>query len=194
MLLLYILLKEKGKDDDIESIGRNIRTVIICEKEGAMNIRCLADDYAVKEKNSIYYVYNVLYEEELKKVLFALLIGLFIPEASDYYIPICIQIKKPQGAILIRENLEVIGSAEIEYFIIKHQYKKWKKAYAIVRSIIYTLCVLLVLGFISLFLKTNYHFVMGICVVAVIFLALGAILKLELNNKKRKKYEVRDMQ
>lgn len=64
-----------------------------------MSIRCLANDYVVKEKDNIYYVYNEVYEDTLGKIIIASLIGLLIPKASDYYLPICIKIKKRKGIL-----------------------------------------------------------------------------------------------
>lgn len=158
-----------------------------------MSIRCLANDYVVKEKDNIYYVYNEVYEDTLGKIIIASLIGLLIPEASDYYLPICIKIKKTQGHIIITKNLEVNGSGDFKYFIAKHQYEKWKKTYCIIKNIIFMIGLLIDVFLIYLFLRFKFNVAIGLCVAGMLFLTIGAIIKLDRSNKKRMKYEMIDI-
>lgn len=158
-----------------------------------MGIKCLASDYVVKEKDGIYYVYNEMYEESLKALVIAALFGLLIPEAEDYYVPICIQIKEYEGNITIGKKLEVIGEADYSYFIAKHQYERWEKTYRIVKSVIFIFCFLIDILSVFLFWKTHFQLLMGVCVGVMLFLTIGAIAKLEWNNRKRKKYKVVDI-
>lgn len=158
-----------------------------------MNIKCLANDYVVEEKDDMYYVYNEVYEDALIKIIAASLFGLLIPEASDYYLPLCIQIRKTQGNIIVTEKLEVKGRTDFKYFIARHQYQKWKKAYSIIKSIIFILGLLIDAFLVYLFLKSNFSVGMGLCAGAMLFLMIGAVIKLELNNRKRMKYEMIDI-
>lgn len=158
-----------------------------------MSIECLANDYIIKEQNDMYYVYNELYEESFKAILTSSLLGMLIPEAEDYYIPIGIEIKKTQEKVIIEKNLDVIGKCDFRYFIARHQYKKWKKTYCIIKNIIFTLSLLLNMFSILLFWNTNFNWLLGLCVVCTLFLTFGAIIKLELHNKKRRKYEMIDI-
>ena len=43
-----------------------------------MNIKCLADDYAVVERNDMFYAYNKLYEGAEKGLLLSSIIGLLV--------------------------------------------------------------------------------------------------------------------
>lgn len=155
-----------------------------------MNIKCMASDYVIKEKNSMYYVYNEVYEGSIKMIFIAFLIGLLIPNASDYYVPVCVEIKKKQQDIIVKKNLQIIGSDDYRYFIAKHQYVKWKKIYRIFKSIILVLTLFLNICFVLLFLKSNFNIIIGLCMLGVFFLSLGAVIKLEWNNYRRKQYEM----
>ena len=158
-----------------------------------MSIKCLADDYGVKENKRMHYVYNKMYEEPLKSLIIASVFGLLIPDAADYYIPICIEIEKYEGNIIIGKKLEVIGNAEYRYFIAKHQYDKWKKTYKIIKSIIIAVGFLIDGLFLYLFWKMHCQRILEICVIGMFFLTIGAVVKLESNNRKRKKYAVVDI-
>lgn len=158
-----------------------------------MSIKCLAQDYVIKENDDVYYVYNQMYEETLGKIMIALIIGLLIPEASDYYLPICIKIRKTKEDIIVRENLEVIGNTDFEYFVAKHQYKKWNKIFRGTKNIILMLSMLINIFLIYLFWKLKFNLVVGLCMVFMLFISIGAIVKLEWNNKKRMKYEMIDI-
>lgn len=158
-----------------------------------LNIKCLASDYIIKETADVYYVYNEIYEDSLIKIIIAVLIDLFIPEASDYYLPLCIKISKTKGNVVITEKLEVKGRADFKYFIAKHQYQKWKKVYTIVISIIIMLGLAIDASFIYLFLKLEANLLMGACAVIMLIITVGAVVKLELNNRKRMKYEIIDI-
>lgn len=153
----------------------------------------MASDYVVREKDGMYYVYNEVYEDTLGKIIAASLLGLLLPEASDYYLPICIKMKKTEGNIIVTKNLEVKGSLDFKYFIAKHQYQKWKKANRIIKSIIFMLGLLIDVFFIYLFWKSEFNAAMGLCTVGMLFLTIGAIVKLEWNNRKRMKYEMIDI-
>lgn len=158
-----------------------------------MNIKCLANDYVVEEKDDMYYIYNEVYEDTLKKIIVASLFGLLIPEASDYCLPICIEIRKTQSHIIVTEKLEVKGSTDFKYFIARHQYQKWKKTYCIIKSMIFMLGLLIDAFFVYLFLKLRFNLGIGLCAGTMLFLTIAAITKLELNNRKRMKYEMIDI-
>lgn len=158
-----------------------------------MSIKCLADDYIVKEKDDLFYVYNELYESSQKGLFWASVIGLLLPEASDYYIPICVEIKKTQDEVTIGKKLDVIGTNNFRYFIAKHQYEKWRHTYGIAIKIVFLLCVLINMAMGYLFFKTGSQLAMGICFGCVLLLSLGAVIKLEMSNRKRRKYEIVDI-
>lgn len=158
-----------------------------------LNIKCLASDYIIKETADVYYVYNEIYEDSLIKIIIAALIDLFIPEASDYYLPVCIKISKTKENVVITEKLDIKGRADFKYFIAKHQYQKWKKVYTIVISIIIMLGLAIDASFIYLFLKLEANLLMGACAVIMLIITVGAVVKLELNNRKRMKYEIIDI-
>ncbi|MCD8125428.1 MAG: hypothetical protein LUE23_10475, partial [Lachnospiraceae bacterium] len=69
-----------------------------------MRLKCLASDYTAVERNGVYYVYNELYEENEKKLLASALLGLLIPELSDYYIQICMEIKAADQDVVISKK------------------------------------------------------------------------------------------
>ena len=157
-----------------------------------MDIECLASDYVVKEKAGIYYVYNELYEESLISLVIASLFNFFLPEAFNYYIPISIEITQCNGPIVVGKKLEIIGSAKFKYFIAKHQYEKWKIVYRIMQSIIYILCLIIEALFIYWFFKTNYPFVMIVCIFVMNLFIICANLKLI--ERKKKKYPAIDIE
>lgn len=156
-----------------------------------MSVKCLADDYVVVEKEDKSYVYNSLYEDTEKGLLLAAFLELLLPEASDYYIPICIEIKNNQDNVIVGKKLEVIGTQDFQYFIAKHQYEKWKRTYGFAEKILEILCVLInvLLGY--LFWKMGFQLAIGINFMFVLLISIGAVLKLEMNNHRRKKYEIR---
>ncbi len=158
-----------------------------------MNIKCLASDYIIKETDDIHYVYNKIYEDTLIKIIIAALIDLFIPEASDYYLPVCIKISKTKGNVVITEKLDIKGRVDFKYFIAKHQYQKWKKVYTVVRGIIIMLGLAIDASFVYLLFKLECNLLMGVCAVFMLFITVGAVVKLELNNRKRMKYEIIDI-
>lgn len=156
-----------------------------------MSVKCLAEDYVVVEKEDKSYVYNSLYESSEKGLFWAAFLELLLPEASDYYIPVCIEIKNNQDNVIVGKKLEVIGTKDFQYFIAKHQYEKWKKTYGFAEKILEILCVLInvLLGY--LFWKTGFQLAAGIILICMLLISLGAVLKLEMNNHRRKKYEIR---
>lgn len=158
-----------------------------------MNIKCLADDYAVVERKDMSYVYNKVYEESQKGLFLSSVIGLLLPEGEDYYIPICIEIKKTQAFITITKKLEVMGTNDFKYFIAKHQYEKWKRTYGIAKNVIIILSILVNVFLGLLYGKTGYNIVMGGCFGIVLLLSIFGITKLEITNRKRKKYGIRDI-
>lgn len=158
-----------------------------------MSLKCLASDYVVIERDGIYYAYNKMYEENKKLILASAILGLFIPEASDYFIPICIEIREMNNDVVITKKLDVRGSNNYRYFIASHQYEKWKKVNLIIKNIIYIMSIGIDVLFGYVFIKTKFHFLIGICFVFLLFLTIGAILKLEINNKKRKQFEIMDI-
>ena len=158
-----------------------------------MSVKCLASDYVVTERNGISYVYNKIYEENEKMILAAAILGLFIPEASDYYIPICIEITDCNSDVVVTKKLQVEGSGNYRYFIASHQYKKWKRVYLVIKSIVYIISIVIDVLFAYLFIKTNFNFLLGICVVCLLFLTCGAILKLEISNRRKRRFEIIDI-
>lgn len=158
-----------------------------------MNIKCLASDYIIKETDDIHYVYNKIYEDTLIKIIIAALIDLFIPEASDYYLPVCIKISKTKGNVVITEKLDIKGGTDFKYFIAKHKYQKWKKVYTVVRGIIIMLGLAIDASLVYLFFKLECNLLMGVCAVIMLIITVGAVVKLEVNNRKRMKYEIIDI-
>lgn len=98
-----------------------------------------------------------------------------------------------KGNVVITEKLEIKGRADFKYFIAKHQYQKWKKVYTIVRSIIIMLGLAIDASFIYLFLKLEANLLMSACAVIMLIITVGAVVKLEVNNRKRMKYEIIDI-
>lgn len=158
-----------------------------------MSVKCLADEYVIVKKNEISYVYNSLYEESEKGLFWTAIIELLLPEASDYYIPICIELRNTQDDVIIGKKLDVVGTNAYQYFIAKHQYEKWKKTYGLAQKIIILLSVLIDVMMGYLFWKTHFHWIIGGCFICVLLLSLGTLIKLEVNNHKRKRYGIKDI-
>jgi hypothetical protein len=116
-----------------------------------MNIKCLAENYVVRESGDSHFVYNEIYEGSTKFIFLAALLGIFYPDASEYNIPVCIELKNCDGTITIGKKLEVIGNADATCFIAKHQYQKWKKISLLV-GIIAT-CMMVILYVYDIFPK-----------------------------------------
>lgn len=159
-----------------------------------MNVKCLADNYSIVEKNEKFYAYNKLYEGAGKDLLLSSMIGLLLPESEDYYIPLCIEMKKSKEAIIIGKKLEVIGTNDFEYFIAKHQYGKWKKTYGIAKNIIIILSILINVFLLLLYIKTSYNMAIGVCFGIVLLLSVFGITKLAVKNRNRKKYGIREIE
>lgn len=159
-----------------------------------MNIKCLADDYAVVERNDMFYAYNKLYEGAEKGLLLSSIIGLLVPDSDDYYIPLCIGMKKSQKDITIGKKLEVTGTNDFEYFIAKHQYEKWKKTYGFAKNVIIIFSVLFNVLLLFLYNQTGYHITIGVCFGIVLLLSIFGITKLVVRNKNRKKYGIKDIE
>lgn len=94
---------------------------------------------------------------------------------------------------MITEKLDIKGRADFKYFIAKHQYQKWKKVYTVVIGIIIMLGLTIDASLVYLFFKLECNLLMGVCAVFMLFITVGAVVKLELNNRKRMKYEIIDI-
>lgn len=158
-----------------------------------MTIKCLADDYIVKEKDKKFYVYNELYEGSLKSLFWASIVGLLLPDASDYYIPICVEIEKTHNEVTVGKKLDVFGTNDFKYFIAKHQYEKWKRTYKIAIQLLVIMCILINFAMGYLLFKSAFKLAMVVCSLCFLLLSLGAVIKLYRSNAKRIKHEIIDI-
>lgn len=158
-----------------------------------MHIECKASDYVVTKKDGMYYVYNKCYEQDEKLILATALFGLLLPDASDYYLPICIRIRDAKEGVVVTPKLNVIGTEDYDYFISRQQYEKWKRINAVIKYIFFIFSIVIDVLFVYLFLASDFNGLLGICVGALLFLTIGVILKLEITNGKRKRYKMIDM-
>lgn len=158
-----------------------------------MSIRCLANDYDVKQIGNKSYVYNEVYEGTQNQIIAAALLGIFYPDAADYYVPVCIEISNEQEDITIGKKMEVNGKADYRFFIADHQYRKWKKAYFIVMTILYAISLLLNAFSIALVIKTEFSVPAIVCAVIILGISIGAFLRLRMNNRQRLQYDIEDI-
>ncbi len=98
-----------------------------------MKIICSAIEYTVEEKDSYYLVYNRLYSANLFALLLAALLEMFMPDPSTYKIPKCVLIPKEHNdntkVVEIDKRLNVFGTNQYEYVLIRKQYNNWKLSY-----------------------------------------------------------------
>lgn len=91
-------------------------------------VNCKVNNYVyVKEGEHIVF-FNDIFEDKTYLILLASLIELLCPDTSSFDIPVSIEVKVDENSVInLSENLEVTGSKEYRYFILKSHYEKWKK-------------------------------------------------------------------
>lgn len=156
-------------------------------------VNCKVNNYVyVKEGEHIVF-FNDIFEDKTYLILLASLIELLCPDTSSFDIPVSIEVKVDENSVInLSENLEVTGSKEYRYFILKSHYEKWKKTSFISNCILITISFITALFFLYLFLKSNKNYIMGICFFIVLSITIANIVKLFNQFKKVKRYVIED--
>ena len=115
-------------------------------------VNCKVNNYVyVKEGEHIVF-FNDIFEDKTYLILLASLIELLCPDTSSFDIPVSIEVKVDENSVInLSENLEVTGSKEYRYFILKSHYEKWKKTSFISSCILITISFITALFFLYLF-------------------------------------------
>ena len=138
-------------------------------------VNCKVNNYVyVKEGEHIVF-FNDIFEDKTYLILLASLIELLCPDTSSFDIPVSIEVKVDENSVInLSENLEVTGSKEYRYFILKSHYEKWKKTSFISNCILITISFITALFFLYLFFKSNKNYIMGICFFIVLSIKFWA--------------------
>lgn len=88
-------------------------------------VYCKEDDYIyVKEDQHILF-FKDIYESNTWLLLLVSFLELLLPGPTSFDIPVSIEVKVDENSIInVSKNLEVTGSKDYRYFIIKSHYEK----------------------------------------------------------------------
>ena len=104
--------------------------------------------------------------------------------------PISIEVKVDDNSMItINKNLEVSGSEDYRYFILKSHYEKWRKTYLISYCILVASIVSLSVLFLYGFIDSNPNYLMGFGFSVVALFSILSIVKLFNQFKKIKMVE-----
>ena len=158
-----------------------------------IRVNCKADNYVyIKEEQNII-LFNCIFQDKTLLILLASLLELLCPDSSSFDIPVSIEVKVDENSIInVSKKLEVTGSKDYRYFILKSHYEKWKKTCFISNCILIIIAVITSLFFLYLFLKSNKNYLMGICFFILASLTIVNIVKLLNQFQKVKRYGIED--
>ena len=158
-----------------------------------LTVNCKANNYVyVKEGEHIIF-FKDIFEDKTYLILLASLLELLCPDPSSFDIPVSIEVKVDENSIInVSKKLEVTGSKDYRYFILKSHYEKWKKTSFISNCILIIIAVIIALFFLYLFFKSNKNYLMGICSFIVASLTIVNIVKLLNQFKKVKRHGLED--
>lgn len=156
-------------------------------------VNCKANDYVyVKEGQNLLF-FKDIYESNTWLLLLTSFLELLLPGPTTFDIPVSIEVKANENSIItISKNMEVIGSENYRYFILKSHYEKWKKTYLISYCCLIVIFAILFGIFLYGFINSNLNYLMGIVFLVIASFNILLIAKLFNQFKKVKRYGIED--
>lgn len=134
-----------------------------------MKVICNADGYTVEERSNYFLVTNRLYSSKLGFLLLTSALEMFIPDKTTYKIPKSVLINKneDENVVEIDNKLNITGTSDFEYVLIKTQYKNWKHSYLIMNIMTVILSFVLVLFCLYITFLDGFKWIMLIPLIVV---------------------------
>ncbi|VYU29896.1 hypothetical protein [Clostridium tertium] len=156
-------------------------------------VNCKADDYVYIKEDQHLIFFKDIYESNSWLLLLISFLELSFPGPTTFDVPISIEVKVDDNSMItINKNLEVSGSEDYRYFILKSHYEKWRKTYLISYCILVASIVSLSVLFLYGFIDSNLNYLMGVGFSVVALFSILSIVKLFNQFKKIKLYGIED--
>jgi len=156
-----------------------------------MSVVCKAANYKTIIKSNRIIAYNELYNSNLCQLIISAVADMMLPDIRSFNVPLAIGIEvRPDDVITINKDLKVLGSKNIQYFIPKLHFEKWKKSYFVVNKIFIALELALFIFLLYIYIfQSQYNVIMGICSAVVLTLVIILCIKMIKQKNLVKKYD-----